>query len=61
MEALAVHEKINYISLAKILCNNAGCMTRVGEQYDHLISLDYGHFTELGSVYIISKFPNVVV
>jgi peptidoglycan/LPS O-acetylase OafA/YrhL len=60
MKELATRKKINYISLAKILCNDKGCMTRVGDNFNNLITLDYGHFTEFGSIYIVSKFPNTV-
>lgn len=60
MKELADRKKVNYISLAHLLCNEKGCMTRVGENFDDLVSLDYGHFTEYASIYLVSKFPKVV-
>lgn len=60
MQAIAEREKINYISLAKILCNDQGCITRVGDHFENLVTLDYGHFTDFGSIYIISKIPNII-
>ncbi len=59
MRELAARENIEYISLAKILCNDKGCITRVGKNSNDLVTLDYGHFTEFGSIYIVSKFPRV--
>jgi peptidoglycan/LPS O-acetylase OafA/YrhL len=60
MQALASREKVNYLSLAKVLCNDKGCITRVGHHFENLVSLDYGHFTEFGSIYIVSQLPILI-
>lgn len=49
---------INYISPFKILCNETGCITKLGETGDTLITWDSEHLTNIGSVFLVSKFPN---
>jgi hypothetical protein len=39
------------------LCNASGCMTRLGDTGDTLIAWDYAHLTEMGSRFVVSKFP----
>ena len=48
---------INYLSPAKILCNEAGCLTMLGERADTLTAWDYAHLTDAGSRYLVSRFP----
>lgn len=48
--------EITYISAKEILCNNAGCITRIGESHDELTAWDYGHLTVKGSEFLVSKF-----
>ncbi len=49
--------KINYISPIRILCNEDGCITRLGETGDTLIAYDHVHLTTKGSQFLVSKFP----
>ena len=49
--------KLNYISPKKILCNEDGCITRLGDTGDSLTACDYGHLTKAGSIYLVSRFP----
>lgn len=49
---------INYISPYDILCDDLGCITKLGETGDTLISWDYAHLTGVGSRYLVSKFPH---
>lgn len=49
--------KVNYISPKDILCNEHGCVTRVGETANSLTTYDYGHLTEMGSRFLVSQFP----
>jgi peptidoglycan/LPS O-acetylase OafA/YrhL len=46
---------VNYISPAKILCNKEGCLTRLGDSSDTLTACDYGHLTETGSRFLVSR------
>ncbi len=48
---------INYISPAKILCNDDGCITRTGETRDTLTAFDAAHLTENGSRLLVAQFP----
>ena len=48
--------KITYISAKEIMCNNAGCITRIGESLNELTAWDYGHLTTKGSEFLVSKF-----
>lgn len=42
-----------YFSMADVLCNNEGCLTRIGNDWrTDLIVWDYGHLTAAGSRYI---------
>ncbi|MFZ2333453.1 MAG: acyltransferase family protein [Sideroxyarcus sp.] len=49
--------KINYISPIKILCDEHGCITRLGETGDTLTAYDHVHLTTKGSQFLVSKFP----
>jgi hypothetical protein len=57
LSELAVINKARYISIVKILCNDSGCITRFGDTRETLASFDGGHFTEVASKYVVSKFP----
>ena len=48
---------VNYISPKDIFCNESGCLTRLGETADTLTAWDYGHLTDTGSIFLVSKFP----
>lgn len=44
-----------YFSIHDLLCNDDGCLTRVGENLrTDLIVWDYGHMTEAGSRYVVA-------
>lgn len=49
--------KITYISAKDILCNDDGCITRIGNLQEDLTAWDYGHLTVKGSELLVSKFP----
>lgn len=48
---------INYLSPKEIMCDESGCITKLGETGDTLIAWDYGHLTDKGSQYLVSRFP----
>ena len=52
MQMAAKQWQVNYISLLTMLCNQQGCLTRLGKKPNQLISLDDGHFTPVGSKYV---------
>lgn len=51
---------IEYISPTQILCNQNGCLTRLGETRDSLTSFDSSHLTEIGAKYVVSNFKNEI-
>lgn len=58
MRQLAENEKIKYISPIDILCTpDTGCLARIGESTEELITWDKGHLTKTGSKFLVSKFP----
>lgn len=57
LKELAALNNAGYISIVKILCNDSGCITRFGDSSESLASFDGGHFTEVASKYVVSKFP----
>ena len=48
---------VNYVSLASIFCNAEGCITKLGDTGSALVSFDYGHLTDIGSQFAVSRFP----
>lgn len=48
--------KVNYFSPMKILCDAQGCIVRVRESGHRPIAWDYGHLTETGSRFLVSRF-----
>lgn len=55
--SLASRLGVNYISPLRILCNDDGCVTRLGDTVDSLTAWDYAHLTENGSRFLVSQFP----
>ncbi|MGR9162623.1 acyltransferase family protein [Rhizobium leguminosarum] len=43
---------IEYFSAFDVLCNQEGCLTRLGDGHDDLVAWDYGHLTLAGSTYL---------
>jgi peptidoglycan/LPS O-acetylase OafA/YrhL len=53
LRALPWPQGVAYVSLVDALCGENGCLRRVGNRLpDDLISIDYGHFSYRGSLYI---------
>jgi peptidoglycan/LPS O-acetylase OafA/YrhL len=57
MQTFVAPLDVNYISPMQILCNQDGCLTRVGGSVDSLIAYDAGHLTSSGSAYLVAHFP----
>lgn len=57
LSELARRIGVNYISPVNILCNEDGCITKLGDTGDTLTAWDYGHLTDQGSRFLVSKFP----
>ncbi len=50
--------KTKYLSPYDYLCDDEGCITRLGETSDSLMVWDNAHLTSRGSEYLIQKFPS---
>ena len=57
MKDYAKELNVRYISPLDILCNQDGCITRLGETSDSLITFDNSHLTRAGSEFLVSNFP----
>ena len=42
-----------YISAADVLCNDDGCLTRLGDAASDVAASDQVHLTEKGSVFLV--------
>ena len=54
---------VTYISAIDNLCNEKGCLTRTDDSSSNpndIISLDLGHLTPAGSIYLIEKVKNSI-
>ena len=51
---------IRYISVQKAICNNIGCLTRVGDSPTDLTAVDWGHLTPAGSYYLMKKIETKI-
>ena len=49
----AVAEGGEYISAADVLCNDEGCLTRLGDAASDIAASDQVHLTEKGSVFLV--------
>lgn len=48
---------VRYVSPARILCDEKGCLTRLGDEPEMLVAWDRTHLTRAGAAYLVSKFP----
>jgi hypothetical protein len=44
-----------YVSPLKFLCNDAGCLVRVGDRADDIVAWDSTHLTIAGSIYLVDQ------
>jgi hypothetical protein len=52
---------VTYISAYQAMCNERGCLTRVGPKNSDLTAVDWGHLTKAGSEYLISKIGSQIL
>ena len=57
LQQLASKKKVQYISLLMILCNEDGCLTKVGEEPEDLMGYDDGHLSKKGGAFVAQQFP----
>jgi peptidoglycan/LPS O-acetylase OafA/YrhL len=47
----------SYVSPIDLMCDEKGCVTRVGKDADDVIAWDNAHLTIAGSIYLVDRFP----
>jgi peptidoglycan/LPS O-acetylase OafA/YrhL len=52
---LAKEYKVNYLSPGSILCDQHGCMTRVGATANSITAFDYDHLSAAGSIFLVAR------
>ncbi|EEI8938113.1 acyltransferase, partial [Salmonella enterica subsp. enterica serovar Reading] len=50
-----------YISAYRALCNESGCLTRVGDGPDFVTAVDWGHLTKPGSDFLFEKIGKYII
>jgi peptidoglycan/LPS O-acetylase OafA/YrhL len=50
----------SYVSPIDLMCDEKGCVTRVGERADDVITWDNVHLTIAGAVYLVGRFPQTL-
>jgi hypothetical protein len=58
LEARAGELGIQYISARKIMCNDDGCLARLGPNGSKLTAFDGGHLTVPGSIFLAGSVLN---
>jgi peptidoglycan/LPS O-acetylase OafA/YrhL len=58
MREFAAAAGVNYLSAYEIMCNDEGCLTRLGDTAESLTAFDYVHLTAAGAKYMVSRFPD---
>lgn len=51
---------VSYISPLDLMCNDEGCVTRVGDGAEDIVAWDADHLTVAGSNYLVERFPPVL-
>ena len=46
---------VDYIDPFQFLCDDDGCLTRVGEKWDDFVAIDYAHLSKAGAIYFVEK------
>lgn len=49
---------VAYFSPYRVLCNNEGCLTILGDSPDTLTAWDTGHLTEASSIYVVAQLDD---
>jgi peptidoglycan/LPS O-acetylase OafA/YrhL len=61
LEQISTGRNIQYISLNKIMCNDGGCISRLGNNLQDFIQIDSSHLSKNGSEYIIDIIKSEIV
>ncbi|MGJ4897716.1 MULTISPECIES: acyltransferase family protein [unclassified Bradyrhizobium] len=60
LESEAKTLEIQYVSTRQIMCNNDGCLARIGKDGSELTSYDIGHLTYPGAIFVAGRALDAV-
>ena len=52
---------VTFISAGEVLCNEEGCLTRVGDTASDITASDDAHLTEKASIFLVQKIIDRVL
>ena len=61
MRRFAKEAGVEFISIAEVLCNEQGCLTRLGNDFSTITSMDSGHLTPQTSRYVIDRIADQIL
>mgnify|MGYP000010433901 CR=1 FL=1 len=61
LEGIAISRNIKYLSLSKILCNDEGCLSRLGNNINDFVQIDSSHLSKIGSEFIIDLIKSEIM
>lgn len=61
MRRFAATMGIEFLSIADVMCDENGCLTRLGDDFSTITSLDRGHLTPQTSIYLINQFADRIM
>src|SRR5262249_49173131 len=61
LRELSLGVGFDYISAYEVMCNRKGCLTRVGDDGNQLVSFDYQHLSPAGSMYLINSIAKYLI
>ena len=51
---------VDYVSAYDCFCNAAGCLTRTGDDVKDITAVDWGHLSERGAYYLVTRIQGAV-
>ena len=61
LEQLSISRNIKYISLSKIMCNEDGCISRLGNNINDFMQIDSSHLSKAGSEFIMDIIKSEIL
>ena len=61
LSKISESENVSYVSVLQALCNQEGCIARLGNTIDDFVQIDYEHLSQAGSEFLIESIKNDIV
>lgn len=61
LEQISISRNIKYISLSKIMCNEDGCISRLGNNINDFMQIDSSHLSKAGSEFIMDIIKSEIL